>query len=544
MSSQCPVCDKSVYQAEQLVACKKTWHKPCFCCGATVGNGCSRKLDLSNYQNREGIPYCSVCFDRLAKQASAGVKDLDTVREASQIPAASVPEPEVAQLSLADRARAFQSKPADPNVESTPVGEKKIRSFKSPSTTAPLTKCPVCEKSVYQAEQIVACTKTWHKTCFCCGSTAGNGCNRKLDLSTYQNREGVPYCRVCFDRLAKQASAGVKDLDAVRETTQAAAPTPEPEEAGPLSLADRARAFQSKPADSSTASTPVERKGRPSFKPSPAAGAPSTKCPVCEKSVYQAEQLVACNKTWHKTCFCCGSTVGNGCNRKLDLSTYQHREGVPYCSVCFDRLAKQASAGVKVVPVAEFSGSQSAREETGPQRSLSELKANFSGGGSGSAAVKQPSTKQTAAPTVPAVSEEASSVDDEGPSSWKDVPAQREEVADEPAAVHVEEPAVESEPVVAAEKDTIAHEQPAEPIEPASHHTHTEPDAHITVIEEHTEPHVQHTATEISEPMTEGIENGLGHAEVAKEVHIESASVAGPATRGEESKEAVAGTTE
>ena len=541
MSSQCPVCDKSVYQAEQLVACKKIWHKPCFCCGATVGNGCNRKLDLSNYQNREGIPYCSVCFDRLAKQASAGVKDLDTVREASQAPAASIPEPEVAQLSLADRARAFQSKPADPSVESTPVGEKKIRSFKSPSTTAPLTKCPVCEKSVYQAEQIVACTKTWHKTCFCCGSTAGNGCNRKLDLSTYQNREGIPYCRVCFDRLAKQASAGVKDLDAIRETTQATAPTPEPEEAGPLSLADRARAFQSKPADSSTASTPVERKGRPSFKPSPAAGALSTKCPVCEKSVYQAEQLVACNKTWHKTCFCCGSTVGNGCNRKLDLSTYQHREGVPYCSVCFDRLAKQASAGVKVVPVAEFSGSQSAREETGPQRSLSELKANFSGGGS--AAVKQPSTKQTAVPTVPAVSEEASSVDDEGPSSWKDVPAQRE-LDSEPAAAQAEEPAVESEPVIAAE-ERLGHEAPAEPIEPVSHHSHTEPVAHSALIEEHAEPHEQHTATEASEPATEGTEHGH---EMAKEVHIESSGIAKPITEpsahGEETKEVLSGTAE
>jgi hypothetical protein len=45
------------------------------------------------------------------------------------------------------------------------------------------------------------------QACFYCGGAKDLGCRRKLSLGQYHGIAGVPYCEVCFDRLAKQAAA-------------------------------------------------------------------------------------------------------------------------------------------------------------------------------------------------------------------------------------------------------------------------------------------------------------------------------------------------
>lgn len=70
----------------------------------------------------------------------------------------------------------------------------------------------------------------------------------------------------------------------------------------------------------------------------------STKCPVCSKTVYKAEELQAIGSVWHKQCFTCGGTTDQGCKRKLALGAFQTLNKVPFCAACGDRLAKESQS--------------------------------------------------------------------------------------------------------------------------------------------------------------------------------------------------------
>eukprot|EP00039_Didymoeca_costata_P005229 m.79743 g.79743 ORF g.79743 m.79743 type:complete len:91 (-) comp12726_c0_seq7:1211-1483(-) len=66
------------------------------------------------------------------------------------------------------------------------------------------------------------------------------------------------------------------------------------------------------------------------WKPPP----PAPKCVVCEKSVYQAELVRACDKVYHKTCLKCGK-----CKKVLAAGGYLEKDGTPYCEKpCFAAL--------------------------------------------------------------------------------------------------------------------------------------------------------------------------------------------------------------
>ena len=85
---------------------------------------------------------------------------------------------------------------------------------------------------------ILAADKPYHKTCFTCGGVNGDGCKRKLDLATYQARNGHPYCNVCFTRLAGNDAAKVTNVSAIaRDTTAVEDDRPH------VSIAERTRAF-------------------------------------------------------------------------------------------------------------------------------------------------------------------------------------------------------------------------------------------------------------------------------------------------------------
>ena len=73
--------------------------------------------------------------------------------------------------------------------------------------TAP--KCFVCDKAVYQMEEIKALERVWHKLCFRCGYGApedSTGCNKKLELGGgYSERKigdepSIPYCNSCYNK--------------------------------------------------------------------------------------------------------------------------------------------------------------------------------------------------------------------------------------------------------------------------------------------------------------------------------------------------------
>eukprot|EP00035_Acanthoeca_spectabilis_P021748 m.439995 g.439995 ORF g.439995 m.439995 type:complete len:108 (-) comp18450_c0_seq1:136-459(-) len=66
------------------------------------------------------------------------------------------------------------------------------------------------------------------------------------------------------------------------------------------------------------------------WKPPP----PAPKCPSCNKSVYAAELVRACEKDWHKACLKCKK-----CSKTLASGSFLEKEGVPYCEKpCYQAL--------------------------------------------------------------------------------------------------------------------------------------------------------------------------------------------------------------
>jgi len=66
VSSGCPVCLRSVYPMEAVMAADRTpYHKYCLKC-----NECGRKLDIGNLNEHEKLLYCSSCYQVLFRAHS------------------------------------------------------------------------------------------------------------------------------------------------------------------------------------------------------------------------------------------------------------------------------------------------------------------------------------------------------------------------------------------------------------------------------------------------------------------------------------------
>jgi len=64
----------------------------------------------------------------------------------------------------------------------------------------------------------------------------------------------------------------------------------------------------------------------------PFVAAEQPKCPKCGKSVYTAEERIAANAKWHKTCFKCGL-----CHKLLDSTNVTEHNGELFCRHCYGR---------------------------------------------------------------------------------------------------------------------------------------------------------------------------------------------------------------
>lgn len=184
-----------------------------------------------------------------------------------------------------------------------------------PPTFGGAPKCPLCGKSVYAAEQVLAAGATWHKACFKC-----KVCSVWLDSSTCCDSNGVLYCKSCYGKEKGPKGYGFAGGGAMMHTEGGAASDK------PAAAADEAVVAPAPAPAPASADAPA-----PTRKPSAApkiGGAP--KCPVCSKSVYAAEQMLAAGGTFHKACFKC-----TDCNKWLDSSTCCDSGGTLYCKSCY-----------------------------------------------------------------------------------------------------------------------------------------------------------------------------------------------------------------
>ena len=191
-------------------------------------------------------------------------------------------------------------------------------------------KCPVCTKSVYAAEQVLAIGRSYHKACFKCSD-----CRKWLDSTSANDHDGALFCKNCYGKAHGPKgfgfAAGGAGLSMGQQPQQSADDAPASSTAAALeglTVADAAPAPAPAltPATSSGPPPPkmdsacssataqylglgAEPTAAPSTAPPPKkTAAPSKfggapKCPICSKSVYHAEQVLAAGTAYHKACF-------------------------------------------------------------------------------------------------------------------------------------------------------------------------------------------------------------------------------------------------
>lgn len=257
------------------------------------------------------------------------------------------------------------------------------------ATSAP--KCPVCNKSVYKMEEMLALNQSWHKSCFTCGLQKGDGCGRTLQKGTFVDHQETPYCNTCYNKNFKLKGFGyganlssesskppAQPIKPVSSSSAAPVPQNRRGSGGSMGLAamiasqnsassgpgfissggsgsgsggteKKAPSFSQKEGRTETAEvkslekapTPSSSKAssmKPTFGGSP-------KCPICSKSVYKMEEILALNQSWHKLCFTCGLQKGDGCGRTLQKGAFLDHQETPYCNSCYNKNFKPKGFG-------------------------------------------------------------------------------------------------------------------------------------------------------------------------------------------------------
>ena len=146
-------------------------------------------------------------------------------------------------------------------------------------------------------------------------------------MGEYTGDGGQPYCSSCYDRLTKErygkntaAGTATTAPAGTTGTSGTAFPSPKPPSSvsfGGLSSDhnsnDNFQSFEL----SDDFTKPKQPSAADKFRNLGASGSGTKKCPICSKTVYQAEEMVCLKQSWHKECFTCGGNQGKGCKRRL-----------------------------------------------------------------------------------------------------------------------------------------------------------------------------------------------------------------------------------
>ncbi|CAH8587791.1 unnamed protein product [Dicrocoelium dendriticum] len=228
----------------------------------------------------------------------------------------------------------------------------------SKSTFGPVI-CPVCNETVYFAEEIRSMGKSFHRICFKCRM-----CNKLLDSFTANENSGHLYCRACHLKLIRspgnlpsfnaltfqpmngrrsqsqprilQNSPNGSDSSYRRNAVGEDSPTQYPShrdiyhvnehyESGhePSNLNPVREQYHTRWEVPRTHGT---QPPRPKWK-EPSVG--RALCANCSESVFANERIDAVGKSFHRLCFKCAS-----CRRLLDRGTACDHDYQVYCQNC------------------------------------------------------------------------------------------------------------------------------------------------------------------------------------------------------------------
>lgn len=180
----CPRCTKAVYFAEQITGPGGLWHKTCLTCTT-----CNKRLDAGNLSERELQPFCKTCYSKNFGPKGYGFGNGTMNQEQNSTPTGSNANlssiGNVANSNPELYQQSFLTKSSE-GLNKTPA-----KKFTPRNTEV----CPKCEKQVYFAEQVIGPnSQKYHKGCFRCG------CNKLLDSTNITEKEGVIYCKSCYNK--------------------------------------------------------------------------------------------------------------------------------------------------------------------------------------------------------------------------------------------------------------------------------------------------------------------------------------------------------
>jgi len=178
----CPRCFKAVFAAEMVIGPeRKSYHKLCLNC-----TSCKTKLAPGALREHDGEPYCRVCHGRLFS-----TRDLRSANLPSADSSFSEEVKDSRQVVHGDSEDVVvDATETPPAVTASPLRVGLRRSLGGVGV-----ECPRCGKAVYQAEQVLAVGKKWHRACLRCTS-----CCKRLDTHSLNDKDGEPYCRACYSK--------------------------------------------------------------------------------------------------------------------------------------------------------------------------------------------------------------------------------------------------------------------------------------------------------------------------------------------------------
>jgi cysteine/glycine-rich protein len=199
---KCAICSHTVYKMEEIVALGTTFHKDCFTCGGHNADGCKKKLTLDSYTEHQGEPYCRTChsknFGPRGYMGGAGGVAVHSYEGDAGVAGAAEG---VANLHVAghhDAGAGAHGADVHAAVAAHNTTHAAGTGGAAKHFGTPAPKCEICEKSVFKMEEVVALGHTFHKDCFKCGGSNADGCKKRLNLDSYTEHTGQPYCKTCY----------------------------------------------------------------------------------------------------------------------------------------------------------------------------------------------------------------------------------------------------------------------------------------------------------------------------------------------------------
>ena len=412
----CPVCDKRVYKMEEILAMNKSWHKTCFTCGINNGDGCGRTMQKGAFLDHKGTPYCNNCYNKnfKARGFGYGSASLSSVPVTTKEDSASTKTTSTHKISATDTPSSLSSgapKPANRRGSGGSMGLAAMLATQKSSSSGEFitsggigaaatvqsktenntSKCPVCDKSVYKMEEILAMNKSWHKSCFTCGAQKGDGCKRTMQSGTFLDHDNTPYCNTCYNKNFKQkgygyGSAGLSTASSSNTTTGSSTSSAKLTSTSTSSVSSNVKpstVFQKNvPSTTSSTFSAGAKKQTSSL-----GGSGAPKCPVCSKSVYKMEEILALHQSWHKACFTCGLAKGDGCRRTLQKGAFLDHQGTPYCNSCYNKNFKPKGFGYGSAGLNTDTANKKVEPEKTNTGNITEAQQNFRRGSGGSAAM-------------------------------------------------------------------------------------------------------------------------------------------------------------